>query len=583
MKCTPQFNNETRDLMRQRDDLARIAKGAELGDFTKAMQAKAHDLIDEGLSAQDVLTKTTEYINQYAKHSKEEVLAAINYTKRAAPTKTEAQTQRAAIRAELRDLQDGPDSTYNKTRATALKKQLAELERRLRENDFSPNEKPTVRQLNEANTKAQFAVAKAKEEFGRRQFEDEMSKRTPIRKIIGGVAETANFSRAVMTSVDLSAVLRQGGILTISHPVRSATSIIPSLRAFASEEAQFEVDAEIAARPNFPIYKKHGLELTDNHTYVQSKMEEQFMSRWIDKFPKALGGGFLRGSNRAFSTFLNKLRADSFDAMAASLGRTETLTDAEGKAIANYINVATGRGHIGSKNTAAVGLNTVFFAPRLVASRFNMLFGQPLYGGTVRTRRLVATEYARFLAGSAAVYGLATLANGGNNPIVSVDPRSADFLKMRFGDTYIDPMAGLAQVTTFLTRVVTGEKKDSHGKIVPLRDTYRLTDVFPGANPRHRDGKVHFGGDTASDVIARFARTKLAPIPGAIVNLVSGEDVIGQPATPGTVVKSLVVPMSMQNVYEIMTDNGIPAGTAIEMLNLLGMGVNYRDPKKRKH
>jgi len=35
-------------------------------------------------------------------------------------------------------------------------------------------------------------------------------------------------------------------------------------------------------------------------------------------------------------------------------------------------------------------------------------------------------------------------------------------------------------------------------------------------------------------------------------------------------------------VVEIMVDNGIPKGTAIQILNLTGMGVQYVDPKPAK-
>ncbi len=458
-----------------------------------------------------------------------------------------------------------------------LQRRIADWQDRLARGDFAPRAKAEPRPLSDENRKLEFALNKAKEDFVRGQFEDQQARRHPIAKILGTAREGINTARAIMTSFDLSAVLRQGAVISFAHPVRAAKALTTSIKAFSSEKAQFESNQEIANRPNAPEYKRFGLELTDHASFDLKKMEEQFMSRWANKIP------FVAGSNRAFETFLNRARADSFDAMAAALGKGRKLTKEEGEAIANFINVATGRGHIGSGKNAAVGLNTVFFAPRLVASRFNLLAGQPLYGGTVRTRALIATEYARMLTGMAAVYGLATLANGGNSPIVSADPRNSDFLKMRFGNTYVDPMAGLAQVTTFLTKVATGEKVDSHGHVVPLRDSYRLSDYLPQFNPNGPDGKVKFGGDTTADIIARFARTKLAPLPGAVVDTVTGSNVIGQPVTPGQTVVSLVTPMSMQDIGKVMTDNGVPAGVALEMLNMLGMSVNYRDPDKNRH
>jgi hypothetical protein len=146
-KCTPQFNQETRDLLRQQKDLERIAKGAESGDFTKAMQAKAHDLIDEGKSAAEVLAGVHEYINQYVPHTEAEVLSAINNSKRAAPTKTEASIRRTQIAAELRDLEEisktapepnpGADKNARQRNNVALRERQLEDEINALSNDIT--------------------------------------------------------------------------------------------------------------------------------------------------------------------------------------------------------------------------------------------------------------------------------------------------------------------------------------------------------------------------------------------------------------------------------------------------------------
>lgn len=480
------------------------------------------------------------------------------------------------------NLRDNPpltaDQRYQKARGNAIKRQIEKLRARIAAGDYEKAVR-VPKELNDANTKAAFELEKIKEQFMRFQFEQEMAKRSKLRKILGGAQETLNLARAIMTSFDLSAVLRQGGFISLGNPVRAAKGIAPMLKAFASKEGEFKVRHDIETRPNAKLYKAAGLELTDIGSGLNlSKMEEAFMSRWIEKIPKAAGGGFLRGSQRAFTTFLNKLRADSFDAMLASLARNGAQPSmAEAKAIASYINVATGRGKIGMSASAATGLNTVFFAPKLVASRFNLLAGQPLYGGTVRTRTMIAAEYARFLTGVSVVMGLGALAHDDEDddkPFVNFDPRTSDFGKMRFGKTFIDPLAGLAQVTTFLAREISGESVTGKGEVVPLRNQYRLT--------LQGDEKVEYGSQNAYDVATRFVRTKLAPIPGAIVNAFTGEDVVGNEATPGSIVTSLVVPLSMQNVKDVMTDHGVPAGTAITMLELLGMGVQHRDPAQLK-
>ncbi|MGH8030447.1 MAG: hypothetical protein ACREO3_10995, partial [Arenimonas sp.] len=313
---------------------------------------------------------------------------------------------------QLRQLESprlSPEERYQRGRAASLRKQLADVEARLQAGDYEHRTRPAPRDLDTANTAAALRLAKVKEEFYRRQFEADMAKRHPLKKILGGIGETLNLARSILTSVDLSAVLRQGGFIAFGHPVRASTSIVPMLKAFASEAHQFAVEKEIAQRPNAPLYKKYGMEITESGGTSISKMEEAFLSRWLDKLPNgalgaALGagvggliggpvgagvgavagvrfGGIVRGSGRAYVTFMNKLRADSFDAMYYALSTDGKLTQEEGEAIANYINVATGRGIILTDRVtqSSAIANVAFFAPRLVASRFNLLFGQPLY------------------------------------------------------------------------------------------------------------------------------------------------------------------------------------------------------------
>lgn len=497
--------------------------------------------------------------------------------------------QREQAQAQRDAMAPSEEERFQQNKAKALRKQIANLEARIAAGDFAKAAPKPPRALSAANEKAQFELTQAKEEFLRHQFEADLAKRSPLRKVFGGVGQAFNLARAFMTSLDLSGVLRQGGFITYGHPVRAARSLLPSLKAFASAQAEHTAKSEILSRPNAPLYKKHGLELTGIGGGPLSQIEEAYASRWLERIPGWAGGGLVRGSGRAYATFLNKLRADSFDAMAAALAKGDKPTPEEASAIANYINVATGRGKVGSSANAGEVLNTVFFAPRLVASRFQLLVGQPLYGGSARTRKLIAQEYARFIMGVAVAINLAAFMKDpeDDTPLLELDPRSADFGKLRFGDTFLDPLAGLAQVTTLVSRLGTGETKTAKG-VKPLRTDYTLTDLRRALGedvPAHKlakDGSLPFGSGNAADVITRFLRTKLAPAPGAIVNTLSGSNVIGEPVTPLQTAGELVTPMSFNNIAEIMEEQGVERGTAITLLGLLGMGVQYREPKAAK-
>lgn len=370
------------------------------------------------------------------------------------------------------------------------------------------------------------------------------------------VAEPLNAARSVMTGLDLSAVLRQGGFIAYGNPVRALRAFPDMLRAFASERKSYEVNKEILTRPNAPLYARSKLYLAPEGTSSLGQMEEAFMSRLAAKIPG------IAGSQRAYNTFLNKLRADSFDAMSETLARNGEPTLEESKAIANYINVATGRGKLGPAEQAAVPLGTVFFSPRYLASRFQLIAGEPMHGGTMRTRKMIAGEYAKFFAGLGTVYGLGQLGGG----TIEQDPRSSDFGKIKLGNSRLDPLMGISQIVTLGSRLGTGEtKKLASGKIVPIRGD-----------------KVPFGGDTAADVVTRFLRTKLSPVVGGAIDLAAGKNVVGEKVGPVDVAKTLVTPMSFRDIYESMREHGVPEGMAIGLLAVFGMGVqNYNENEKK--
>jgi hypothetical protein len=435
---------------------------------------------------------------------------------------------------------------------TRMTHQISDLEKKLATGDFTKKEK-RVTELDQEGLDLQFKRDKTIRAYHEAMFKDQRSRRNIFQKVGAGIGEVMNLSRALKTSFDLSAVLRQGGFIALGHPIRAAKSFPAMFKALLSDQGRFAVEQKILQRPNYRLYEQSKLYLAE-HGKKLSQMEEVYMSRWAEKIPG------VAASQRAYTTFLNELRADSFDTMAQSLSAKGTPTMPELTAISNYINVVTGRGNLGNKQNALVGLNTVFFAPRYVASRFQTLAGQPLYQGTARTRVMVAKEYARFLAGLGVVYSLG-LAAGAE---VQTDPRSSDFGKIKFGNVRVDPLLGLSQVTVLASRLITGESKNSKGKIVPIRGE-----------------KVPYGGSNSADVVARFLRSKLSPVVGTGVDIVSGKDVVGQPVTAQGMPEKLLMPLAFNDIYTSMKELGVPAASALSVLSIFGMGLQTYDPNKR--
>ncbi|MEI8259798.1 MAG: hypothetical protein WCJ30_29385, partial [Deltaproteobacteria bacterium] len=145
-------------------------------------------------------------------------------------------------------------------------------------------------------------------------------------------------------------------------------------------------------------------------------------------------------------------------------------------------------GSIGAAEKYAEELSTIFFAPKLTASRVQFLVGQPLYSGSLRTRLILSGEYGKYLAGLGTLYGLAVLSGAK----VSWDTRSNDFGVIRYGQNRINPLSGLGKHAIFAGRLISGEFVGASGKAESIYDDK--------------------GRNNWDDITERYVRSTLSPL-----------------------------------------------------------------------
>lgn len=478
--------------------------------------------------------------------------------------------RRDALKAELHHLRDlaNPKKTPEERAQSAWKanlgRRIADYQGRLAEGDFAPRIRKPVRADKEIDD-LRFQLEKAKAAFLEGMEKDRLARRSLKEEIFEGVKEAAYTSRAIITAPDLSATLRQAGPLVISHPIRAARLYGTQWRSYLSEKAAAKAMHDLENRPNYPLYLRSGLAMT-HYDAPAKRQEEVYMGRWARKIPG------VSASARAYHVFLNLLRADLFDVMVASTAASET----QQKPLANFLNVFTGRGNLLSAESSARLAATALFSPRLLASRFQILTLQPIRrGGDKAIRLAVAKEYARMLIGITTMYAVAHLGmkaffgEPGDDKYwdLRFDPRSSDFGKLRIGRIHIDPLAGLSQVGVLMFRLANGMTVGSDRTATPIRGE-----------------DVPFGKDNAADILTRFVRTKLAPVPGAAIDWLAGENVVGESVTPLGAIADLTVPMVGRDIYEAIRAEGVPAGVAAGILAFHGIGVQtYEDrlPKSK--
>jgi len=384
--------------------------------------------------------------------------------------------------------------------------------------------------------------------------------------------ELLNVPRALMASFDLSAPFRQGLVAGVSHPQIFFKNFHSMVKAFGSERVYQNIMNEIYERPTFPLMQQAKLPLTeigiDPHTGTTLEhREEQFMSNLAERIPFV--GRMVRASDRAYTAFLNKTRADVFDHLIQQAAESGVnLHDPKvPESIAKFVGSATGRGSLGAFQAHAVTLNTLLFSPRLLASRFNFL--NPVYYMSLDPfARKEALKAARNLVGT---MGLVLYLAKKAGAQVNTDPTNADFAKIKFGNTRIDLAGGFQQPVRLLAELFEGKVTSSTtGKVINL-------------------GPQGVGHLSRKDIAQRFFEGKLAPVPSLINDLFQGTSFAGQPLSVKTELFSRMIPLLAQDANDLAnqhgglgTPRGLAAGFGGYGLGLFGIGEQTYSAKKKK-
>lgn len=505
------------------------------------------------------------------------------------PKGTRQRTKRSAeveeLRKQIRGLtnpEKPPKSPRTEAEAEAsklaalkarYKKQTDELQKKIDSGDFEPDEKETI-SLDKEATELKDAYIKKKIEFQKKIAEDAFNNRTTAQKSKDFAAEVLGIPRTVMSSMDLSAPLRQGLVLTASHPVVSSKAFIESLKQ-AVDPARFDRWLYDLKESDFykNVIEKSGLYIADPNNLKLAAKEEAYMSNLAEKIPvigdsiknkegKTIlpGLGLISKSERAYVSYLNKLRVDVFTMYAkgfAEKGMTpETRPDIY-EALGAFVNAATGRGELGDLERSAPILNAVFFSPRLIASRLNLL--NPVFYASlpkeVRVKAIV--DMVKMIGLGATTVGLLSLVPGVST---ETDPRSPDFGKIKVGNTRWDVWGGFQQYIRLASQIFSGYEKKSNGNVVPLG---------PDRNQ-----------NTKADKFFGFFRGKLSPIPSILVDYGTGKTAVGEDVELTNEMKEHLIPMIGNDVADAWKEQGAMSLVYTGMPSFFGVGTTTYKEKE---
>lgn len=375
------------------------------------------------------------------------------------------------------------------------------------------------------------------------------------------IQEVLSAPRAAMATADLSAPLRQGAVLGSRFPKEFAKASVEMIKYFASPKRYEKGMYDIAQRPTYSLMQKSKLAVGGADGLTGT--EEQFMKNILEsKWAKKLGfGHVVAASNRAYTGFLTKLRADIFDKVVADASAAGVRLDAKATdSLAKFINSASGRGSGKMLDKHAGLLSQALFSPKLWKSRLDTL--NPVYYARLdpMARKLALQSAASFAGIATTVLGLAKAAGAS----VENDPRSADFGKIKVGDTRYDILGGHQQNIRLAAQIATGEKINS------------VTGEIQTLGPERG-----FGKPSRLDLLYQFVENKENPVLGFGTKVLRGTDPVGNPINLATEAAKLAIPLNIQSTYETAkSQNSLLKGTAMNIPGTFGIGVQTYGQEK---
>lgn len=301
-----------------------------------------------------------------------------------------------------------------------------------------------------------------------------------------------------------------------------------------------------------------------------ARREEPYMASWAEKIPligkkwfdipaaiySKTVGRVVKASSRAFTGMGNQMRLDLWkslthdaERLALDLNNINPRTGKKlGEEIAHLIAAGTGRGGLGRFERAAIGLSTIFFSPRLIASRLTLL--NPIY--YIKADPFVRKEALKslfaLLGAGMTVLGIAKMAGAE----VGTDSNSSDFGKIKIGNTRIDIWGGFQPYVRSASQLISKKYVSSAtGKEITLGEGYKAL--------------------TRQDIALRIIESKLSPAASFVNDFLRQKDYAGEPVTITKEVKELFTPLVLQDMMDLVKDD--PGLIPLSGLPFFGFGV----------
>lgn len=578
---------------------------------------------DKEISLEEKIKAANKVMDRAIKNLEEKIRSGELETEKRTPLSSpELDAKREALnklRQELKTMREIAGITGKQRLESAKKrtiKQIANLEKRIKEGDFAKAKKKPLLSDTELD-KIRAEKIRIQNEFDKLQYQNELKNRTKSQKVYDSLWEMWNLTRALRATGELSPVLLQGGVYTIGQ---SITNPMMAVRAFAqlftqgfSEKKHEAWLRKVQAQEFYPRLKQSKLAITETDVKVNAK-EELFLSGWVNQIWDGLGLPLRAfGENpykvweklsppkffeRATIAYLNSIRLEKYlqgEQMLRAQGIEYNGNEKQYKAMADVINTFTGRGSLGKLELVSKPLAAVFFSPRMWSSSIQQTIALPYFyaaagvrdtpsigGGRFKptvAQKMILMDYMKYVGLTAAILMLVKANEDDDDKEgmkVEMDPRSSDFGKIKFGDTRIDPWGGRIQQVVLISRMMTdsiitkGEKK-----------TLGSTPFTP----------------TKGGLLLKFAQNKLSPSSAMVAKFLFSSwkkdketdemirvDQYGQPiGGPLSMTTDNLYPIYWETISELHDEHKPVVAGFLDAAAFFGLGIGvYEDKDKAK-
>ena len=366
-------------------------------------------------------------------------------------------------------------------------------------------------------------------------------KENPIEKSKEVITEVPSFAKSMKASLDNSFWGRQGIKVLSTDPKIWTENFVKSWGDIAKEfkgiDAMDSIRADIYSRPNAinGKYKagKYGLDALS---------EEAFPSSLPERIPAF--GRLFKASESAYNGAALRLRADLADryiALAEEQGLNMN-NKAEAEGLGHVISSLTGRGSLGAVTPqTAKSLNVFFFSVKYVKGNFDVatahIFDRK---APTQAKKLAGKNLLKILGTQASILALAKLIDPDS---VDEDPRSTNFGKIKLWGHWVDITGGMWSLYTLASRLVP-TVHDGEWGFWYKSQSGKWTNLTAG----------EYGQMDAFDVLTGFIAGKFSPFLGLFRDFWRGQDYNGNPVNIGSAVKTMTVPLPIENSFSILRD-----------------------------